>query len=85
MPYGETWRIHRKLFHKFFNPAVSDQYDDKILHVVNVFLRRLSESPERFLKHAHLYVRSSLFALTLSLSQAHCILFRFFGEALRGR
>ena len=56
MPYGDTWRIHRKLFHRFFNVAVIDQHDEKIEKAVNVLLRRLSESPERFLKHVHLYV-----------------------------
>jgi hypothetical protein len=42
--------------HRFFGPSVADQFDDKIQKAVNVFLHRLSESPERFLKHAHLYV-----------------------------
>jgi hypothetical protein len=42
--------------HRFFNPSLADQFDDKIYKAVNVFLHRLSESPERFLKHAHLYV-----------------------------
>ncbi|KAF9786329.1 cytochrome P450 [Thelephora terrestris] len=53
MPYGKTWRVHRKVFHRFFNVAVVGQYDDKICKAVNVFLHRLSESPDRFLEHAH--------------------------------
>ena len=61
MGYGETWRIHRKLFHRFFNVAAADQYDDKIEKAVNVLLCRLSESPERFLKHVHLYVGPTSF------------------------
>ena len=56
MPYGNNWRIHRKLFHRFFNVAVEDQFDDKIRKSVNLFLHRLSESPGRFLEHAKLYV-----------------------------
>jgi hypothetical protein len=56
MPYGNLWRTHRRLIHRFFNPSVADQFDDKIYKAINVFLHRLSESPERFLKHAHLYV-----------------------------
>ncbi|KAF9645500.1 cytochrome P450 [Thelephora ganbajun] len=64
MPYGNTWRIHRKLFHRFFNVSVADQFDDKIHKAVNVFLHRLSESPERFLKHAHFLTGS----LTLSVA-----------------
>jgi len=56
MHYGNTWRIHRRLFHRFFNVSVADQFDDKIHKAINVFLRRLSESPGRFLNHVQLYV-----------------------------
>ena len=56
MEYGDTWRIHRRLFHRFFNVSIADQYDDKVYKATSVFLHRLSESPERFLKHIHLYV-----------------------------
>lgn len=54
LQYGNTWRIHRKLFHRFFNAAVADKFDDKIYKAVDIFLHRLSESPDRFLKHVHL-------------------------------
>lgn len=63
MHYGNTWRIHRRLFYRFFNISVVNQFDDKIYKAVNVFFRRLSDSPERFLNHVHLYV-------TLHLVQA---------------
>ena len=56
MHYNNTWRNHRRLFHRFFNVSVAHQFDDKIYKAVNVFLHRLSESPERFLKHVHLCV-----------------------------
>jgi hypothetical protein len=79
MPYGNTWRTHRKLFHRFFNPSVEHQFDDKIYQAVNVFLHRLTESPERFLKHAHLYVGPHLI---LALPRAHHI--RFDWEASLG-
>lgn len=63
------------------------RFDDKIHKAVNVFLHRLSESPERLLKHVHLYVilrsihyavsgsrnvfRLESFAASLSLSVAY--------------
>lgn len=65
MHYGNTWRAHRKLFHRFFNVSVADQFDDKIYKAVNAFLRRLSESPDCFLKHVHLWV-GPLLILALS-------------------
>ena len=60
MHYGSTWRNHRRLFHRFYNVSVADQFDDKMYKAVNVFLHRLSESPERFLKHVHLCVLFTL-------------------------
>ena len=68
MEYGNTWRIHRRLCHRFFNASVVDQFDDKIREAISVFLRRLSESPERFLNHTHLYVDCRS---TLALFRAH--------------
>jgi hypothetical protein len=56
MHYGNTWRVHRRLFHRFFNISAVEQVDDKIHKAVNIFFRRLSDSPERFLNHVHLYV-----------------------------
>jgi len=68
MPYGNLWRTSRRLFHRFFNITALGRFDDKTHKAVNVFLHRLSESPERLLKHARLYVglRS-----IITLSQAH--------------
>lgn len=65
MPYGDAWRKNRKLFHRFFNITAVKQYDEKIYEAMNVFLNRLSESPERFLKHVHFLTGS------LSLSVAY--------------
>ena len=69
MGYGDLWNTHRQLFRRFFDPSAVDQFDDKIHKAVNVFLHRLSETPERFLKHAHLYVgfRSTSYNLGLTV------------------
>jgi len=72
MRYGNLWRTSRRLFHRFFNVSTVSRFDDKIHKAVGVFLRRLSESPDRFLKHAHLYV--SLRSI-LALSRAHVTYF----------
>jgi hypothetical protein len=79
MSYGSAWRIHRKLFHRFFSVAIKDRFDDKICDAVNVFIHRLSESPEKFLKHAHLYVVSQPI---LALSWAYLTCFN--RESLAG-
>jgi len=72
MPYGNTWRIHRRLFHRFLNVSVVDQFDDKIHRAVNVFLLRLFDSPERFMNHAHLYACPHLIS---AFSRAHSVPF----------
>jgi len=76
---GNLWRAHRRLFNRFFNASAVNQFDDKVHKAVNGFLRRLSESPERFLSHVHLCVSPRS---TLALSQAYHMPFAW--EALPG-
>lgn len=66
MDYGNTWRIHRRLFHRFFNISTAGQFDGEIDKAIKVFLNRLSESPGRFLRHIHLYAGSLVPTLVLS-------------------
>ncbi|KAF9645502.1 cytochrome P450 [Thelephora ganbajun] len=68
MPYGNAWRMRRRLFHRFFNVPAVGQFDDKIYKAVNVFLRRLSKSPERFLKHAHFLAGSLALSVAYGLN-----------------
>ncbi|KAF9645498.1 CyP450 monooxygenase [Thelephora ganbajun] len=68
MPYGNAWRVHRRLLHRFFNASVVNQFDDKIHKAVNVFLHRLSESPERFLKHVRFLTGSLALSVAYGLN-----------------
>ncbi|KAF9786328.1 cytochrome P450 [Thelephora terrestris] len=68
MSYGSAWRIHRKLFHRFFSVAIKDRFDDKMCDAVNVFIHRLSESPEKFLKHAHFLAGSLALSVAYGLN-----------------
>lgn len=68
MPYGDTWRIHRRLFHRFFNISVADRFDESICKAVNTFLHRLFESPERFLKHVHFLTGSLALSITYGVN-----------------
>ena len=74
MHYGNLWRVHRRLMHRFFNGSVVDMFDDKMHQAVNVFLRRLIESPERCLNHAELYVSSGFI---LAMPRTHHAPFLF--------
>lgn len=51
MPYGETWRNQRKIFHKAFRPEAAISYRPIQLNSVYALLRSLLESPEDFGSH----------------------------------
>ena len=56
MPYGNRWRIHRRLFHRFFNASAIERLDPQLFKGIRRFLRQLAESPEDFADHTRLYV-----------------------------
>ena len=56
MPYGNRWRTHRRLFHRFFNISAVEQFDPRLFKGIRDFLRRLAESPADFADHTRLYV-----------------------------
>jgi len=56
LPYGNRWRIHRRLFHKFFNVSAVERFDPRLFKGIRDFLRRLAEFPEDFADHTRLYV-----------------------------
>ena len=87
MHYGNLWRTHRRLFHRFFNASTASQFDDKIHKAVIVFLHRLSESPKRFLNHTRLYVCpcALLDRLKLTMSLSINKSYRVFGPVDRVR
>ncbi len=51
---GETWRKHRKEFHRFFSVASVARYNDLIEIGARQFLRKLLETPAVFSEHAQL-------------------------------
>ena len=58
MPYGNRWRTHRRLFHRFFNVSAVERFDPQLFKGVRTFLSRIAESPEDFADHTRLYVIS---------------------------
>ncbi|PCH38732.1 cytochrome P450 [Wolfiporia cocos MD-104 SS10] len=56
MPYGETWRMHRKWFHSFFEVRdVSPDYRYLQRREVRNLLAGLLESPSQFMTHIKKY------------------------------
>jgi len=55
MPYGNRWRTHRRLFHRFFNVSAVDRFDSRLFKGIRDFPGRLADSPEDFADHTRLY------------------------------
>ena len=55
-PYGESWRIHRKLFQKYFNPNVIASYEPIQRKEVCTLLQNLRDSPDNLFHHVRRFV-----------------------------
>ncbi|KAF8957569.1 cytochrome P450 [Flammula alnicola] len=55
IPYGDDWRIHRKICQQNFRQEAAPKYHPIQLDKVKQFLRGLLESPERFEDHSKLF------------------------------
>ncbi|GJE96464.1 cytochrome P450 [Phanerochaete sordida] len=50
-PYGELWRLRRRMFHQHFKPQVLPAYHGKLMKGARSLTQMLLESPDGFLKH----------------------------------
>lgn len=55
MPYGNYWAQHIKLFKQELNPTGSARFYPYQIKAYHELLRRLLDSPERFLEHLRQY------------------------------
>ena len=51
LPYGPSWRRHRRSFHNFFNINAVSKYQPIQRREVHAFLRRLLDTPDNFFHH----------------------------------
>ena len=65
--YGEKWRIHRRLFHEFFNVATVGRYDEDQRKATSRLLQNLSEHPADFRHHIKLSTGSIALAITYGI------------------
>ncbi|KAL0952652.1 hypothetical protein HGRIS_006895 [Hohenbuehelia grisea] len=54
MPYSETWRKHRRVFHQHFRPEASLAYRPTELRKVHVLLRALLQNPDDIVTHVRM-------------------------------
>jgi hypothetical protein len=60
MPYGQSWKDHRKIFHQELNLTGVIRCRPHILVVTRKFLRAILQSPDDFMEHLRQYVLSVL-------------------------
>lgn len=65
--YGERWRIHRRLFHEFFNITSADKYDEDQTKATSRFLKNLGEHPADFYNHIQLATGSLALSITYGI------------------
>lgn len=49
--YGDTWRAHRKMFHRGFNSAIIHEYHGSVTQRTRTLLESLLQCPEKFENH----------------------------------
>ncbi|KAJ3505494.1 hypothetical protein NLJ89_g7384 [Agrocybe chaxingu] len=64
MAYGEPWRERRRLFQQHFHPNEIKIHQPREVEYTHKMLRRLLDSPERFMEH----IRHMAGAITLALA-----------------
>ncbi|KAG0704855.1 cytochrome P450 [Suillus ampliporus] len=64
LPYGETLRIHRKLFHQAYGAEASAEYHDLYLHKAYQLVIDLLNPSQRMEKHLETYSGSLIMAAT---------------------
>ncbi|KAJ8495804.1 hypothetical protein ONZ45_g12698 [Pleurotus djamor] len=60
MPYGEKWRVHRKMFYKQFQPSIASQFWPIQVKEAHALLRRLLEQPDKMIDHLRVNAASSI-------------------------
>lgn len=51
MPYGERWRLHRKMFNQHFRAALIPEYHQKMLQEARTLVDLIEDTPDDFFKH----------------------------------
>jgi hypothetical protein len=56
MPYGDTLRLHRKLFHQVLSAEASAEYHDLYIRKAYQLVINLLSSPQKMERHLEMFV-----------------------------
>ncbi|EDR09902.1 uncharacterized protein LACBIDRAFT_233802 [Laccaria bicolor S238N-H82] len=68
LPYGATWRSHRKAFHEHFHSNIVSKYQPIQAEAAKTFLRRLLASPDDFMEHMRHYFAASIMEICYGIA-----------------
>ncbi|KIJ62826.1 hypothetical protein HYDPIDRAFT_113935 [Hydnomerulius pinastri MD-312] len=63
LPYGNTWRAHRRMYHLALNTGATERYHPVMLEKGRVLLRKLLDAPEDFSVHLRTFSMSIIMAI----------------------
>jgi len=63
MPYGDTWRLHRRIYHQAMNSEVAVSYQPMQCTKARQLIVNLAEDPQRFSVHFHTYSTSIVMSI----------------------
>ncbi|KIJ14344.1 hypothetical protein PAXINDRAFT_12993 [Paxillus involutus ATCC 200175] len=70
LPYGATWRAHRRVFNQTLNSGAIEQYHPLLIVKGRILLENLLDAPEDFIDHLRTFTISILMATTYGYDAA---------------
>ncbi|KAN0092733.1 Cytochrome P450, partial [Tylopilus felleus] len=64
LPYGHTWRLHRKMYSAGLNKEASYQYNPLAISKARQLIENLLDSPDDFAKHCKTFAAATIMAAT---------------------
>lgn len=58
MRYADWWRMHRRMFHQYFQPRAVPAYYPAQMRTTSVLLQQLLKSPDAFARHVRYHTSS---------------------------
>ena len=69
MPYGDTWRLHRRIYHQALNAKAAETFRSTQCAKARQLIVNLVEDPQRFSVHLHTFVSLSFLFPSLNVIQ----------------
>ncbi|KAI0792435.1 cytochrome P450 [Abortiporus biennis] len=67
MPYNETWKHHRKTFHRYFSAVAVEQYKPQHLYEVRSLLKNIYQSSDPVHQSIRFSIASTIFNITYGI------------------